>query len=314
MSPEIHARRPYVGASVDLFAAAIILFIMYTQHPPFTRAEPTDPFYKLICANRADLFWKAHSKNKPRPDYFSDDFKNLVTALIQFDPATRPQMADVLNHPWVQNNDCATLEEIQFNFAQRKALIDAENEAKRKQKEMQRMQASHGGPATRKQYRTVGAAKREVNDTNIEESKHELRNADKYIPGVKSNTSFFSTLSPAELLGEINGYIKDHSGQSNVDPNKFKLKAQLKYVPESEEDEDEKMEDDEENSNEGGEDGEEKVEDKSMLVDFAVKILQVGDSDKYCVEFHNVQGNKLMFYQVVQKLRDDLADLANATD
>ena len=101
MSPEIHARRPYIGASVDLFAAAIILFIMYTQHPPFTRAEPSDPFYKLICANRADLFWKAHSKNKPRPDYFSDDFKNLVTGLIQFDPATRPQMADVLSHPWV---------------------------------------------------------------------------------------------------------------------------------------------------------------------------------------------------------------------
>jgi serine/threonine protein kinase len=65
MAPEIHAKRPYQGASVDLFAAAIILFIMFTQHPPFTRAEPNDPFYRLLCANRADLFWKAHSKNKP---------------------------------------------------------------------------------------------------------------------------------------------------------------------------------------------------------------------------------------------------------
>ena len=131
MSPEIHARRPYIGASVDLFAAAIILFIMFTQHPPFTRAEPSDPFYKLICANRADLFWRAHSKNKPRPDYFSDDFKNLITSLIQFDPATRIQMADVINHPWVKNPDCATLEEIHIDFANRKAIIDAENEAKR---------------------------------------------------------------------------------------------------------------------------------------------------------------------------------------
>jgi len=101
MAPEIHASRPYVGASVDLFAAAIILFVMYAGYPPFDHAEPSDSFYKLICANRADLFWLAHSKDKPRPDYFSDDFKNLVTGLIQFDPATRPQMADVLSHPWV---------------------------------------------------------------------------------------------------------------------------------------------------------------------------------------------------------------------
>jgi serine/threonine protein kinase len=125
MSPEIHARRPYVGPSVDLFAAAIILFIMFTQHPPFTRAEPTDPFYRLICANRADLFWKAHSKNKPNgAAYFSEEFKNLITGLLQFDPATRPQMADVLKHPWVNMEDCATLEEIQVDFANRKNIID----------------------------------------------------------------------------------------------------------------------------------------------------------------------------------------------
>ena len=30
MAPEIHARKPYNGASVDLFACGIILFIMFT--------------------------------------------------------------------------------------------------------------------------------------------------------------------------------------------------------------------------------------------------------------------------------------------
>ncbi len=65
MAPEIHARKPYIGASVDLFACGIILFIMVTGHPPFIKAEPTDSFYKLLCANRSDLFWNSHSKNKP---------------------------------------------------------------------------------------------------------------------------------------------------------------------------------------------------------------------------------------------------------
>jgi serine/threonine protein kinase len=88
MAPEIHMRKPYNGASVDLFATGIILFIMFTQHPPFTRAEPSDPFYRLICANRADLFWKAHSKNKPNgAEFFSEEFKSLITSMLAFDPA-----------------------------------------------------------------------------------------------------------------------------------------------------------------------------------------------------------------------------------
>lgn len=102
MAPEIHARQPYIGASVDLFAAGIILFIMFTQHPPFTRAEPTDQFYRLLCANRPDLFWKGHSKNKPgQLDFFPESFRDLITALLQYNPALRPTMADVINHPWV---------------------------------------------------------------------------------------------------------------------------------------------------------------------------------------------------------------------
>lgn len=111
MAPEIHMRKPYNGASVDLFATGIILFIMVTQHPPFTRAEPTDPFYRLLCANRADLFWKAHSKNKPA-GFFSEEFKNLITAMLAFDPSHRLSLADIKAHPWVSNPNVAKLEEI----------------------------------------------------------------------------------------------------------------------------------------------------------------------------------------------------------
>lgn len=138
MAPEIHARRPYIGTSVDLFACAIILFIMVTQHPPFTRAEPNDPFYRLLCANRADLFWKAHSKNKPNGlEFFSEEFRNLITAMLQFDPAHRPTMAEIKAHPWV-NGTVPTLGEIQAEFKLRYQHIEQENEAKRIQKEQER--------------------------------------------------------------------------------------------------------------------------------------------------------------------------------
>jgi len=45
MAPEIHLGKPYDGKTIDLFAAAIILFIMMTQRPPFSSAMPNDPHY-----------------------------------------------------------------------------------------------------------------------------------------------------------------------------------------------------------------------------------------------------------------------------
>ena len=57
MAPEIHLGKPYSGPSVDLFAAAIILFVIMTQRPPFSSANPSDPHYRLLAASRADIFW-----------------------------------------------------------------------------------------------------------------------------------------------------------------------------------------------------------------------------------------------------------------
>lgn len=49
MAPEIHLKKPYKGKSVDLFASAIILFILVSGHPPFTSAlAASDPYYKCI--------------------------------------------------------------------------------------------------------------------------------------------------------------------------------------------------------------------------------------------------------------------------
>lgn len=39
MAPEIIARQPYQGQVVDLFALGVILFILYSGHPPFGAAN-----------------------------------------------------------------------------------------------------------------------------------------------------------------------------------------------------------------------------------------------------------------------------------
>lgn len=84
MAPEIFQKLPYNGAQVDLFSAAVILFIMVAGHPPFNKADPNgDQFYNKIALNRPDIFWKSHSSNKKGGlAFFSEEFKNLITFML----------------------------------------------------------------------------------------------------------------------------------------------------------------------------------------------------------------------------------------
>lgn len=86
---------------MDLFALGIILFILYAGHPPFAQAHPTDTHYKLLVTNRADLFWKYHSKGK-EDNFFSENFKDLITNMLQAQANQRLNIADIIGHPWMQ--------------------------------------------------------------------------------------------------------------------------------------------------------------------------------------------------------------------
>ena len=62
MAPEIWEKDPcYQAQVVDLYACAIILFIMFSGGPPFERAKPDESqYYQLIDTNKWSLFWDAH--------------------------------------------------------------------------------------------------------------------------------------------------------------------------------------------------------------------------------------------------------------
>ena len=208
MAPEIHARKPYIGASVDLFACGIILFIMVTGHPPFIKAEPTDSFYKLLCANRSDLFWNSHSKNKPQ-DFFSKEFKLLITSLLSWDPTHRPSISEVKAFDWV-NGPVPTNEEILLEFTLRKKKIDHENEVKRAAKIQERANTAAGGFAsTRRQYRKVAVASEDPSNRGesdcYEENKRDL---DDYVQFIQKNTELFTNEKPDELLKHLAYFFK----------------------------------------------------------------------------------------------------------
>ena len=95
--PEYHLKTKYDGVQCDLFASAMILFIMVSGHPPFITAQPTDAFYRCIARNRIDIFWKTHSKNKSEGlEFYSDEFKELFGEMVSLDPTLRPSMSEII--------------------------------------------------------------------------------------------------------------------------------------------------------------------------------------------------------------------------
>ena len=126
MAPEIIQNQAYQGQVVDLFALAVILFIMRSGHPPFGRATEDDRYFQLLATNRSDLFWKAHSQSAQKgPNFYSEEFKDLITCMLQFHPHQRLCIADIVGHPWLsetESHPIATEEQIRAEFINRQEV------------------------------------------------------------------------------------------------------------------------------------------------------------------------------------------------
>ena len=150
MAPEIPTKK-YEGKSVDIFAAGVILFIMYAGNPPFEKAAPNDPYYKILKDKKYDIFWKAHSRKRP-VGFFSDSFKDLFTRMVAFNPTERPSIEEIANHPWIKEAVCTHVE-IKDEFTKRQQKLDAVLEQRRIELEKERAQkqtaVSSQGQATR---------------------------------------------------------------------------------------------------------------------------------------------------------------------
>ena len=121
MAPEIIANQPYQPNAVDLFALGTILFIMRAASIPFKQAKSQDRHYRKVINSEIEAFWRDHqASHADDPEYFSEGFKDLVTNMLRYQPSSRICMADIIGHPWVASEDCATPEEIAQEFATRK--------------------------------------------------------------------------------------------------------------------------------------------------------------------------------------------------
>jgi len=203
MAPEIIMKEPYQGHVADLFALGIILFIMYAGHPPFNQAHPADPHYKLIATNRADLFWKYHSNRKPA-GFFTDEFKDLMTNMLQLMANQRLSMTDIVGHPWMSGT-VATPETVRAEFATRHTIIKAAQDQAAEAKSATNQGQNKTRQGVRRGENTNGKVYMSaLNSTEGEESKDDNTMAlDSFQPVQRKNTLMYSSADAEYILAQL---------------------------------------------------------------------------------------------------------------
>lgn len=91
MAPEILNRRSY-GASVDIWAAGIILHILVVGEPPFI-AQTKKEVFTMIRKLELNLWHKAWER-------VSANCRDIVSKILIKDPKERPDAETLLKHPW----------------------------------------------------------------------------------------------------------------------------------------------------------------------------------------------------------------------
>lgn len=126
-APELALERVYDGPKVDVFAAGVSLFNMFTGKPPFKVAnykKPKEyPFYNLI-ATRNNNYWKEFSekywciKNPDEKGLFTKEFKSLIFGILEPNPDKRLTIDEIRKHAWMKG-PTATPEEMEREFRKR---------------------------------------------------------------------------------------------------------------------------------------------------------------------------------------------------
>jgi serine/threonine protein kinase len=212
---------------VDLFAASIILFIMVSQHPPFTTAQPQDPFYRCLAANRADIFWTTHCKSKDNGDaFFSEDFKDLIQAMLQLDSIHRPSISEVIAHKWMQGPVPSTQEVID-EFEKRHLEVKASIEDQKQEK-----LAEKAKRVEIRRKEVMRATEDETEEVKFDGSTtgflKPMKNMDDYEKVFSTSTEFFSTYNPDMIEDALLEHLrKNMKIEPKVHNSKYKVQFTL---------------------------------------------------------------------------------------
>jgi len=100
MAPEIKEFKIYDGRKSDVFSLGVILFIMVVGTFPFEEAKKGDKYYDYILEENYQKYWEKVITD-PKLQ-LTENFKNLVSSMFSHDPEKRPDIEQVISHPWME--------------------------------------------------------------------------------------------------------------------------------------------------------------------------------------------------------------------
>ena len=131
MSPNIFSNQSYNGEKADIFSFGVILFELVSRASPFNVARKEDNYYRLIIHGKIHQYW-----NKFQGFDFSEHYKNLFISMVDPNENNRPNIAQVLAHPWfneinlnnLDNQQLAQLENnVRNEFIRRENILANQN-------------------------------------------------------------------------------------------------------------------------------------------------------------------------------------------
>ena len=110
--PEMWKIGKYTGVEADIFSLGALLFNLISSIYGFKRATKNDKYYSLII-NDKDGTYKAYWEFFKKAINLtpSDNFKDLYTKLIAYEPKNRPSIEEILDHPWFDEIKNLSIEE-----------------------------------------------------------------------------------------------------------------------------------------------------------------------------------------------------------
>ncbi|OAJ43589.1 hypothetical protein BDEG_26934 [Batrachochytrium dendrobatidis JEL423] len=91
-APEMILGKKYEGPEVDMWSLGVILFALLCGHLPFDDD------------NMKELYKKISTGSYKCPDYLMPNARHLIGRLITVEPKKRATLAEVLSHPWVNED------------------------------------------------------------------------------------------------------------------------------------------------------------------------------------------------------------------
>ena len=100
ISPEVlKSEEPFDGFAIDLWATAVILFIMLVGLPPWEFAREEDPRYRMVVRGGLTRMLKSWDREISAPA------ADLLQKMLREDPRQRLSLVEVQDHAWVTMQD-----------------------------------------------------------------------------------------------------------------------------------------------------------------------------------------------------------------